>query len=348
MATALYAQNVGVNTNTPDASAALHVAGTNKGLLIPSIVLTGTADQTTVVGAPYPAGLLIYNSATAGGVTPGFYYWGGSAWARVVTTANIPVNNAWYEVGTTTPPDNIADDIYTSGKVGIGTTTPGAAYTLDVNGNIYSGDNFMLDNSSSTGTIPFRIDGFSNTLYVIAEGGSGQPATSVSLRTATAGSSAIDQVIIQSDGDLEMMNNNIVHMPNNMVYMEDRVEQVKPSGQTWGSVSNTSPTLRVESGNVMVVNVDWKARFDGGDGTDPISYRIYATGTSGCGTIIGATLAYTPPERSNEHDNYMPYTFTDVMPVSCNGNYTFRLEAITTAANDALHVNDVVIVVTIY
>jgi hypothetical protein len=38
----------------------------------------------------------------------------------------------WYEVGTNAPPDDIADNIYTQGNVGIGTTTPG--YNLHVIG----------------------------------------------------------------------------------------------------------------------------------------------------------------------------------------------------------------------
>ena len=40
----------------------------------------------------------------------------------------------WYEAGTTTPPNDIEDNIYTHGKVGISTTTPQAE--LDVNGDI--------------------------------------------------------------------------------------------------------------------------------------------------------------------------------------------------------------------
>ncbi len=41
----------------------------------------------------------------------------------------------WYKVGTTAPPTSINDNIYTQGRVGIGTNTPGA--TLDVAGHIW-------------------------------------------------------------------------------------------------------------------------------------------------------------------------------------------------------------------
>jgi len=70
-------QNVGIGSNTPDASAQLEVASANKGFLLPRIALTGTADVTTIA-AP-ATGLLIYNTATAGtapsNVFPGFYYY---------------------------------------------------------------------------------------------------------------------------------------------------------------------------------------------------------------------------------------------------------------------------------
>ncbi|WP_148285357.1 hypothetical protein [Flavobacterium sp. B17] len=53
---------VGIGTNNPDASAALDIASTNKGLLIPRVSLTGITDQTTIAS---PAmGLIAYNTST--------------------------------------------------------------------------------------------------------------------------------------------------------------------------------------------------------------------------------------------------------------------------------------------
>ncbi|MEO6719826.1 MAG: tail fiber domain-containing protein [Ferruginibacter sp.] len=66
------AQNVGIGTNTPNASAILDIQSANKGLLVPQVSLTGVADLITV---SQPAtGLLVYNinAALAGGT--GFYY----------------------------------------------------------------------------------------------------------------------------------------------------------------------------------------------------------------------------------------------------------------------------------
>ena len=82
---------VGIGTSNPDASAKLHVEATNKGFLPPRVSLTSTTDVTTI---PTPAaGLLVYNTATAGSspnnVTPGYYYYTGTSWSRLSTAASL-------------------------------------------------------------------------------------------------------------------------------------------------------------------------------------------------------------------------------------------------------------------
>jgi len=55
--------------------------------LIPRIELTGTTDVLTVVS---PAtSLLVYNTATVNDVTPGFYYYNGAAWTRIVSGIQV-------------------------------------------------------------------------------------------------------------------------------------------------------------------------------------------------------------------------------------------------------------------
>ncbi|MEI7830594.1 MAG: hypothetical protein WCI31_12535 [Prolixibacteraceae bacterium] len=81
--------NVGINddNSSPKASAMLDVFSTTKGLLIPRIALTAS---TTAAPVTTPeASLLIYNTATAGDVTPGYYYWDGtSKWVRLLSNAD--------------------------------------------------------------------------------------------------------------------------------------------------------------------------------------------------------------------------------------------------------------------
>ena len=86
--TAINAQNVGINSagSAPDASAGLDVTFTDKGVLIPRVALTAT-NAAGPITAPATA-LLVYNTATAGtkprDVYPGFYYWDGNGWARLL------------------------------------------------------------------------------------------------------------------------------------------------------------------------------------------------------------------------------------------------------------------------
>ncbi len=81
----LFAQNVGINNDgsNPDNSAMLHIKSTDKGLLIPQIALTGIFDIFTI---PNPAvSLLVYNTTTGSGLTPGYYYFTGSVWTGLTT-----------------------------------------------------------------------------------------------------------------------------------------------------------------------------------------------------------------------------------------------------------------------
>jgi hypothetical protein len=72
----------GIGTTTPDASAKLDVSASNKGFLPPRISLTGVYDQTTI---PSPVtGLLVYCKGDAG-LSAGYYFWNGSAWATIAT-----------------------------------------------------------------------------------------------------------------------------------------------------------------------------------------------------------------------------------------------------------------------
>jgi len=98
---ATYAQNVGINATgaNPDASAMLDVSSTNTGMLIPRVALT-TRNAAAPITSPATS-LLVYNTATAGtapnNVTPGFYYWNGSAWIAIL--ANAGTTGGWSLTG---------------------------------------------------------------------------------------------------------------------------------------------------------------------------------------------------------------------------------------------------------
>ena len=85
-----YAQ-VGIGTTTPDASSALYISSTTKGLLIPRMT---AAQRDAITSAA--TGLMIYQ--TDG--TVGFYHYNGSSWAEVgAADKTYTVNTFYAELG---------------------------------------------------------------------------------------------------------------------------------------------------------------------------------------------------------------------------------------------------------
>ncbi len=113
----LYAQNVGIGTDTPDASAKLDVTSTNSGVLVPRIVLT---DVTLAAPVTAPAtGLLVWNTnaAITGGNGAGFYYWNGTQWQQIGAGDH-----------------NTLDEAYDEGGAGAGRTIDAVDGTVAING----------------------------------------------------------------------------------------------------------------------------------------------------------------------------------------------------------------------
>ncbi len=172
-----FAQNVGIGTSTPAASAMLEINASNKGLLIPRVNLLSPTDVATV---PTPAtGLLVINTNNNMAQMPdaaGFYVWTG-IWTKVLLKENGNATSGWSTrgnagtnatdnfIGTTdnTPlvfkiNNGFAGKIDTSGSIGLGRgalqNNPPDRY------NTAFGDSAMFNNNSID---PITVFGSQNT-----------------------------------------------------------------------------------------------------------------------------------------------------------------------------------------
>ncbi len=152
LSVSVFAQNVAINTTgaAGNASAMLDVDAPNMGLLVPRVALTMTTVAAPVV-APVNS-LLVFNTATVGDVTPGYYYWStpATAWVRLnsgaisvgwLTTGNAGTAPGVNFLGTTDNQSLVVRTnntermrVLNTGNVGINQIAP--IQTLDVNGRI--------------------------------------------------------------------------------------------------------------------------------------------------------------------------------------------------------------------
>ena len=162
---------VGIGTSTPHASAKLEVSSTTQGFLPPRVSLTATNAASPVTSPE--TGLLVYNIAPNGSgvtaVTPGFYYWGGSAWVRLI----VPTDNAANVTGTVavanggTGATTLTGILKGNGTSAFTTATAGTDY-LAPNGSAANLTNFPTLNQNTTGTAD-NVTG----VVAVANGGTG-------------------------------------------------------------------------------------------------------------------------------------------------------------------------------
>lgn len=171
-------QNVGIGTIAPNANAMLEVSSTNKGLLIPRIALTNTTSASPLGGLV--AGMVIYNTASAGDVTPGYYGCDGTKWVRLVTgnvwslTGNGSTSPATHFIGTTDDQDFVMKrNNARAGLLGTTNTSFGAnalnpsttafhntAFGSGALQNVAAGNG---NTANGSGALAFNIAGLENT-----------------------------------------------------------------------------------------------------------------------------------------------------------------------------------------
>jgi len=129
--------------------------GNRKGLLMPRLRLKASNDFYPL-GA-HVAGMIVYNTATSGTepnkVFPGYYYNDGIKWQRVLSEQEM--NKVWMNASDGSPANQESQNIYRSGKLGLGVNPPSEA--LDVNGNI------KVSGGANTGQVYLKQGNVSNS-----------------------------------------------------------------------------------------------------------------------------------------------------------------------------------------
>ncbi|MBI2968134.1 MAG: hypothetical protein HYY40_10020, partial [Bacteroidetes bacterium] len=164
-----FSQNIGINITgaSPDASSGLDVNFTNKGVLIPRIVLTATNSASPVTS---PAtSLFVYNTATAGispnNVTPGYYYWDGSQWIRIFSGSGSP-GPRWDQIQAPLGNLSLAHAGYITNFT-FNSVTTSSAFTLS-SSSLTTGRVLDVQSSAATGiNFAFNAQSASNNGYAV-------------------------------------------------------------------------------------------------------------------------------------------------------------------------------------
>ena len=259
---------VGVNTTTPDVSAALDITSTSSGLLIPKM----TQAQKNAIASP-ATGLLIYQT----NATSGFYYYDGSVWATFGggsgwdLTGDTGTTVGTEMVGTLDAQDLviIANNsesmrIDANGLVGIGTASPtqllhivGTApvlrvedgnegvnkvLTSDANGNVSWGASSILTSGDddwvfvSGSTITDQV--YHNGPVVIGRTGTTTHEVDIDNGAATGTTFGVGDVEVITDG------NNETQFSHRIVPDDDGFTDLGSSSYRWKDVWAVNTTIQ--------------------------------------------------------------------------------------------------------
>jgi len=166
---------VGINTDgsVPDSSAMLDIKSTDKGILIPRM----SKAHRNAITSP-SQGLMIYQTDN----TPGFYFYDGSDWTRISTTAtdaawkldgNSGTTNGTHFIGTT---DNQALDIKTNNTLKVRITTKGQIECFNTGLSVFIGEGAGANDDLSYNSnvfIGFQAGNFNTTGFFNVASGSG-------------------------------------------------------------------------------------------------------------------------------------------------------------------------------
>lgn len=83
---------IGANPTSLKDGSLLELESSNKGVLFPRVLLTNTTVWAPLAGLTPEMGMTVYNTETAGDVTPGLYTNNGTVWVKNEAAAVAPLN----------------------------------------------------------------------------------------------------------------------------------------------------------------------------------------------------------------------------------------------------------------
>ncbi|MDR3705680.1 MAG: hypothetical protein P4L28_07240 [Paludibacteraceae bacterium] len=247
----------GFGTSSPDKSSILDMVASDKGVLYPRVALTGLTDVTTIPSAA--TYLTVFNTATAGtapnDVTPGYYYWNGTKWIRLLSVTDLTFDNGLTNTsgdvefgGTLTQPTTIAaSGTNTLALTGLQSGSPSTDSVVVANATTgvlkqVSADRFLA--SKTTNTLVSAASKLTSTV----NGVSANLAPATGTIANTLGFDATGTLVIQSPTSLTITTTNTLGSSANTI--TSTVNGLAATAPAVNSVANTS------SANTMLTTVN--------------------------------------------------------------------------------------------
>lgn len=239
----LTAQNVGIGTTTPHASAQLDITSTTKGLLIPRM----TGAQRVAIATP-PVGLMVIqtNTETVPPSSPGLYLCeqvgAFTTWRRIARTDEITGGSPTWTVSGSNQYSNVA------GNVGIGTGSPTSKFHL-VGDLLQESGTITINNAAAS--LQFQNAGVDKaSMYLYGE----------SLRMGPNGGNASGNVYLQTNGSIRLTtsaNGNVgigTTSPTEKLHVSGNIlstNRIDANGVIEGNGISSTGTLYVNSTSLL-------------------------------------------------------------------------------------------------
>ncbi len=316
---------VGIGTTMPNASSQLEVVANDKGVLIPRIQLKNTADASTIVNGNINS-LLVFNTATAADIKPGYYYWYDNKWNRIVIAGEVESNKGTVIYNAVTKEFTFVDDSGTNQSlefesivkkhetVTILTNNNNGTYTYANE----AGDNVTIDvpgdvaNNFETIVNNPEVKNILNTFITKSEGNvSYNPVTNEFTFVDASGATQVVNIneLVKANETVTILTNN-----NNGTYTYANEAGDSVTIDVPGDVANNFETI-VNNPEVKNILNTFITKTEGNVSYNPVTNEFTYTDASGATQVVNINELV----KANE-------TVT-ILTNNNNGTYTYANEA---------------------